>query len=81
MPKAKLEEAIELMEEEQRKIAAINAQAQIMSQRANQFLNSDPDVQAEQMSQAQMEAELRAERETIADEREATAEERGGVEE
>ena len=81
MPKAKLEEAIELMEEEQRKIAAINAQAHIMQQRANQFLNSDPDAQAEQMSDAQMEAQVRAERETIADEREATAEERGAVEE
>ena len=81
MPKAKLEEAIELMEEEQRKIAAINAQAHIMQQRANQFLNSDPDAQAEQMSDAQIEAQIRAERETIADEREATAEERGGVEE
>ena len=81
MPKAKLEEAIELMEEEQRKIAAINAQAHIMQQRANQFLNADPDAQAEQMSDAQIEAEVRAERETIADEREATAEERGGVEE
>jgi hypothetical protein len=81
MPKAKLEEAIELMEEEQRKIAAINAQAQIMSQRANQFLNSDPDAQAEQMSQAQMEAEMNVEREGIAAEREDVAEERGDVEE
>ena len=81
MPKAKLEEAIELMEEEQRKIAAINAQAQIMSQRANQFLNSDPDAQAEQMSDAQMQAEMNAEREGIAAEREDVAEERGEVEE
>lgn len=81
MPKAKLEEAVELMEEEQRKIAAINAQAHIMQQRANQFLNSDPDAQAEQMSDAQAETEMNAERETIADERDATAEERGSVEE
>lgn len=76
MPKAKLEEAVELMEEEQRKIAAINAQAHIMQQRANQFLNSDPDAQAEQMSDAQIEAQVRAEREGMAEEREATAEER-----
>lgn len=76
MPKAKLEEAIELMEEEQRKIAVINAQAQLMSQRANQFLNSDPDAQAEQMSDAQIEADVRAERNAMAEEREATAEER-----
>ena len=76
MPKAKLEEAVELMEEEQRKIAAINAQAHIMQQRANQFLNADPDAQAEQMSDAQIEAEVRAEREAMAAERDATAEER-----
>lgn len=81
MPKAKLEEAIELMEEEQRKIAAINAQAQIMQQQANQFLNSDPDAQAEQMSEAQMQAQLDAERTGMAAEREATAEERGDIEE
>lgn len=54
MPKAKLEEAIKLIEEEQRKIAEINAQAQMMQQRANQFLNAEPDVQAEQISTAQM---------------------------
>lgn len=81
MPKAKLEEAIELMEEEQRKIAIINAEARIMQQRANQFLNTDPDAQAEQISDAQIEAEVNAEREGIAAEREATAEERGEVEE
>lgn len=81
MPKAKLEEAIELMEEEQRKIAAINAQAQLMQTRANQFLNEDVDAQAEQVSEAQEQAQLQAERESIADEREATAEERGAIEE
>lgn len=79
MPKAKLEEAIELMKEEQRKIAAINAQAQLMQQRANQFLNADPDAQAEQLSEAQMLAEVEAEREAMAAEREATAEERENI--
>jgi hypothetical protein len=86
MPKAKLEEAIELMEEEQRKIAAINAQAQMMQQQANQFLNADPDAQAEQISEAQMQAEYDAamqatasEREGMDEEREATAEEREEV--
>jgi hypothetical protein len=53
MPKQKLEEAIEMIEQEQQKIAAINAQAQIMQQQANQFLNNDPDAQAEQLVQAQ----------------------------
>ena len=80
MPKAKLEEAVSLMEEEQRKIAMINAQAQVMQQQANQFLNSDADAQAEQIANAQMQAEYeaalqetQAEREGIAEEREATA--------
>jgi hypothetical protein len=75
MPKAKLEEAIDLMEEEQRKIAMINAQAQLMQQQANQFLNMDADAQAEQMSQAQMQAQIAAEREAMATEREEVAEE------
>ena len=58
MPKAKLEEAIELMKEEQRRIAMINAQAQMMKQRANQFLNEDVDAQAEQMVEAQVQADI-----------------------
>ena len=53
MPKQKLLEAIELMEQEQQKIATINAQAQIMQQRANQFLNTDSDAQADQIAEAQ----------------------------
>jgi hypothetical protein len=52
MPKAKLEEAIELMEAEQEKIAMIKAQAQIMQQRANMFLNSDVNAQAQTMAEA-----------------------------
>ena len=79
MPKAKLEEAVELMEEEQRKIAAINAQAQMMQQRANQFLNADPDAQAEEISEAQMQAQIDAERAGMAEEREETAEERENI--
>ena len=80
MPKAKLEEAIELMEEEQRKIAMINAQAHLMQQQANQFLNAEPDVQADQLSEAQMKAQIDAERQGMSEEREDTAEERGDVE-
>lgn len=53
MPKAKLEEAIELMEAEQQKIATINAQAQIMKQNVNQFLNGDVDTQVQQMLNTQ----------------------------
>lgn len=53
-PKMKIKEAIEHIKEEQRKIAMIEAQAQAMQQRAQQFLMGDPDEQASQMSDAQM---------------------------
>ena len=61
MPKVKLEKAIELMEEEQRKIAIMNAEAQIMQQRAQSFLMEDPAAQASQMLEAEMPAEVPAE--------------------
>ena len=51
-PKTKILEAIEHIKEEQKKIAMIQAQAQMMQQRANQFLMEDPDGQAEQMAEA-----------------------------
>ena len=51
MPKEKMEEAIRLIEEEQQKIAMMNAQAQLMQQRVNQFLNDDPNAQASQMNE------------------------------
>lgn len=54
MPKTKLERAIELMEEEQQKIAMMNAQAQIMQQRAQSFLMEDPAAQASQMLEAEL---------------------------
>ena len=77
MPKAKLEDAIEIMEEEQRKIAMIQARAQEMQQRANQFLNSDANAQAETIAQANQ--QVSAEREGMVEEREATAEEREAI--
>ena len=52
-PKMKILEIIDKIEEEQRKIAMIQAQAQTMQQRAQQFLMEDPDAQAEQISDAQ----------------------------
>lgn len=52
-PKMKILEIIERVEEEQRKIAMINAQAQAMQMRAQQFLMEDPDAQAAQMAEAQ----------------------------
>ena len=51
-PKAKIMEAIEHIRDEQRKIAVIQAQAQAMQQRAQQFLSEDPDGQAQQMADA-----------------------------
>lgn len=59
-PKVKILEAIDHIKEEQRKIAMIEAQAQAMQQRAGQFLMEDPDAQAEQMANAQMQVEAEA---------------------
>lgn len=56
MPKQKLEEAIKMIEEEQEKIAMMNAQAQMMQQQVNQFLTEDPDAQASQLVGAEQEA-------------------------
>ena len=53
-PKVEIGDAIEYMEEEQKRIATIQAQAQIMQQRAQQFLMGDPDEQASQIADAQM---------------------------
>lgn len=54
-PKQDILKAIEIEEEEQRKIAQINAQAQIMQQKANQFINGDIEQQASQIADAQTE--------------------------
>ena len=53
-PKQILMEIVEHMEEEQRKIAMIQQQAQLMQQRAQQFIMEDPDGQADQLANAQM---------------------------
>ena len=53
MPKQDLLEAIKMMEEEQQKIAMIDAQARMMKQRANQFLSGDVEQQASQINEAQ----------------------------
>ena len=52
-PKQKLEGIIKRMRDEQRKIAMIQAQAQAMQQRAQQFLMEDVDGQAQQLADAQ----------------------------
>ena len=79
-PKMKLEGIVERMEEEQRKIAMIQAQAQMMQQRAQQFLMEDPDGQADQIADAQMQLMAQqeaqyAEQEAELDEETAEAEE------
>lgn len=56
-PKIKILEAIEHMKEEQRRIAMIEAQAQLMQQRANQFLMQDADAQASQVANTRMQLE------------------------
>jgi hypothetical protein len=72
-PKQDLLEGIENIKETQMRIAQINAQAQLMQQRAQQFLMEDPDGQASQIADAQMalqnqmpiEEEVMAEEEAI----------------
>ena len=59
-PKQKIKEAIEHIREEQRKIAMIQAQAQVMQQRAQQFLSEDPMGQAQQIADARRQLESEA---------------------
>lgn len=51
-PKLKLLDICEKIEEDQQKIAMIDAQAKMMQQRASQFLMEDPTAQASQMIEA-----------------------------
>ena len=79
-PKMKILEAIDHIKEEQKKIAMIQAQAQMMQQRAQQFLMEDPDGQAQQIADAQMQMLIQqeqqyAEQEAKLDEETAEAEE------
>lgn len=59
-PKIKLQGIVERMKETKRRIAALEAQTQLMQQRAQQFLYEDPDGQAQQMAEAQMRLEAQA---------------------
>lgn len=58
MPKQKLLDICEEIEEEQRKIAQINAEAQILQQRANEFLMGTPEDQANAISDAEQELQF-----------------------
>ena len=53
-PKQKLKEICESMRRKQMQIAMIETQAQMIQQRANQFLMEDPDGQASQIADAQL---------------------------
>ena len=53
-PKQMIREAIDYMKDQQMRIAQIQANAQIMQQRAQQFLMEDPDGQAQQIADARM---------------------------
>ena len=59
-PKMKILEAIDYIKEEQRRIAQIEAQAQMMQQRAQQFLMGDPEEQSSMMADAVMQSQMRA---------------------
>jgi hypothetical protein len=53
-PKIKILDAIDHIKAEQQKIAMIQAQAQMMQQRAQQFLMGDPNEQSSMMADAMM---------------------------
>ena len=57
-PKVKIQEAIRSIKEEQHRIAQIETRAQVMQQRALQFLAADPDGQAAQMAAAMQQAQV-----------------------
>ncbi len=57
-PKVMIGEAIEYAEEQQRRIAMVDARAQMMRQRAQQFLMGDPDEQSSMMSDAMMQLQM-----------------------
>lgn len=79
-PKQKLEGIIERMKEDQRKIAEMQAQAQMMQQKAQQFLMDDPDGQAQQIADARMRLLMKQEQE-FADEEAELDEETAEAEE
>ena len=71
-PKMQIREAIDYIKEQQQKIAMIEAQTQMMTQRAQQFLMEDPDGQAQQMADAMskiqaQEAEMAGEEKALDD--------------
>lgn len=58
-PKQKILDAVDKILADQRKIAQIDAQAKMLQQRTNTFVEEDPNAQASQMASAQKRAMLR----------------------
>lgn len=76
MPKQKLEAMIEEWDKEQQRIAEIQAQAQMLQQRAQQFLMEDPDGQAQQIADARMMLQMQQQDQPIEGEEEVEAAEK-----
>ena len=74
MPKQKLETLVEEWDKEQQRIAQIQAQAQLLQQRAQQFLMEGPDGQAQQIADAR--AQLQQQEQPIKGEAEVKAAEK-----
>jgi hypothetical protein len=72
-PKQKMLDIVAKTEERMQQIAMIDAQAQVMQQRANQFLMGDPEQQGSQIADAAM--QIKAERKQSANDAETAAEE------
>lgn len=58
-PKKKLKSIAKRMRDEQRRIAEIQVQAQLMQQRAQRFLMGDPDEQADQIADARTQIQMK----------------------
>lgn len=67
-PKQKLLDIIEDMEAEQRRIAMINAQAQMIQQNAQQFLMGDDEYQSQMMADAMNQLDMEAAEEELPEE-------------
>ena len=65
-PKQKILDIIKGIEEEQMKIAEINAKAQEMQMRASQFIMSDDETQSQQMAEAMQQLQMQQEAEQSA---------------
>ena len=74
-PKQMILEVIEYMEEEQKKIAMLQSQAEIMQQNAQQFLMGDDEMQSQQIADAMNQIDMeRAEAEEELPEEESVTE-------